>query len=177
MQLPHTLSPAFCCLLTLAAQHVAGLVIPRGALVVIGGDRLRGAIDHLEADFGFGLEVDVDAVAGVVTPRGALGVGAEIGVGADLDVGVDADLDLGVDLDVGVDADLDVGVDAEIDVGVDADLDVGVAVGVDACLEAEVGVDASLEGEAQGEHYFTKDRAYRRQSKPAVAGAGLAKGN
>ena len=32
MQLPHTLSPALCCLLALAVQHVAGLAVPRGAL-------------------------------------------------------------------------------------------------------------------------------------------------
>jgi len=31
MQLPRTLSPAFCGLLALAVQHVAGLVVPRGA--------------------------------------------------------------------------------------------------------------------------------------------------
>ena len=31
MQLPRTLSPAFCCLLALTVQHVAGLVVPRGA--------------------------------------------------------------------------------------------------------------------------------------------------
>ena len=30
MQLPPTLSPALCCLLALAVQHVAGLGVPRG---------------------------------------------------------------------------------------------------------------------------------------------------
>ena len=31
MQLPGTLSPAICCLLTLAVQHVAGLAVPKEA--------------------------------------------------------------------------------------------------------------------------------------------------
>ena len=46
MQLPPTLSPALCCLLALAAKHVAGLGVPSGA------PRIRAEL---------GLEVGVDA--------------------------------------------------------------------------------------------------------------------
>ena len=68
MQLPRTISPAFCCLLALAVQHVAGLVVPRGAP----GSGI-GAEVGLEVDASLlGLQVDAEAgvEVGPSPPRG-----------------------------------------------------------------------------------------------------------
>ena len=70
MQLPRILSPAFCCLLALAVQHVAGLVVPREAQGIEGGG------------------LDVDAAVDVGTGAGVgVGVGVGVGAGSRLTVG------------------------------------------------------------------------------------------
>ena len=70
MQLPRTLSPAFCCLLALAVQNVAGLVVPRGAPSDAIGAEVGLKVDTSLLGLQATAAAEVEVEVGASTPRG-----------------------------------------------------------------------------------------------------------